>query len=363
MRTPSMLSRALAHIFAPRVAAADPTGTSDTAVRNALHDALRAVEPGFDMVVEVFADTSTVVYIARPGDNYEWYSRTFTTDAAGVATLNDDRVRVEQVTQYQVVKALSTAADRISVAPEPSPVVTAGTGVVAAAVPRAAGCSCSNHSEGHPAPADAVHGEIDMKNANVSALVGRVLAGKAKLFTESDRATLEAMSETQLAAIAVLAECDGTGTPAPAPAPAAAVPAPVAAAPAVSPAEAEAAYLASMPEGLRQTLVAAQQIVNAAAAADARTRTALIGALTAAQTVYTAAALQAKPTDELRSLAELVGINDNDADPIDFSGRGVATISANAGDADAGVYLNPPDAYNLAGMASARNKARGIADA
>ena len=66
---------------------------------NALHQALRREEPAFESVVEVFLDTSTVVYAASPEGPIEFFMRKYSMDD-GEITLDDERVAVEPRTTF-----------------------------------------------------------------------------------------------------------------------------------------------------------------------------------------------------------------------------------------------------------------------
>ena len=67
---------------------------------NALHQALRREEPAFESVVEVFLDTSTVVYAASPEGPIQFFMREFSMDD-GEVKLGDDRVAVEPRTTFE----------------------------------------------------------------------------------------------------------------------------------------------------------------------------------------------------------------------------------------------------------------------
>lgn len=68
----------------------DGTGVSE--LWNSLDNVLRATEPGYEYIHQVYTDTQVVVYCCYPGREWKDYRRTYSLDAAGNVTLNDDRV-------------------------------------------------------------------------------------------------------------------------------------------------------------------------------------------------------------------------------------------------------------------------------
>ena len=95
----------------------------------------------------------------------------------------------------------------------------------------------------------------------------------------------------------------------------------------------EEEYLAMAPESIR-TMVAEKK------ASDAATKSTLMSSLKTAQKVYTEAELGEMSIGQLTKLATLAKV----AEPVDYSGRGVARASAD------GDYMRqpPPDAYRIA---------------
>lgn len=139
----------------------------------------------------------------------------------------------------------------------------------------------------------------------------------AKRFAESDRKSLESMSEEGWKVVKGLAEGEGeeekkeevkepvVETPS--------TPAPTPAAPPLT----EAAVLAAFPD--------LNRIITGHRANEAARKTHLITQLAAAQTVYSEEVLKSKPLDSLEEIAQLVGIES--VQPVDFSLRGMPVTS------------------------------------
>ena len=101
---------------------------SNNQLRSRLVAALRELEPDVSYVTDEDPDAGTVFYCTTDYDSWETYywRRTFTFDADGMPTLNDDRISVEPVMRYEPVPGQET--------PDPdSAALTANAN---------AGCSC-----------------------------------------------------------------------------------------------------------------------------------------------------------------------------------------------------------------------------
>jgi hypothetical protein len=319
-KSPNLLQRLLAQFKFSQ----DDDGVSDRELRDKLHAALRAVEPGFDWIVDVFPDSSTVIYTTWPENELLWFKRTFTVAESGEVTLNDDREQVEPITRYEPIAA-AEANGASSVAASEGPVK----------------CQCQ--------PSEKEKGVTPMSvSQKVKETVTRILASKSKrnLFTEDDRAYLEGLKEERLKALEDGLEepeeepkkvDDGDGeetpkTPAPTPSP-------------TSSSDAELAQLRSEVEALRPLAVAYTKHVEAR-------KSQLVSVLKGAQKVHTEAALKALSVERLEEIAALIGANEN------------STLVANAS------YIgNPlpiereapelPDTYGLRAMEEKRKAASG----
>lgn len=157
------------------------------------------------------------------------------------------------------------------------------------------GCGCSK-DQGHPAPLSGVRKGVNM-SGKINTLVERVLASKSNVFDEECREHLESLGEDRLAVLAEKLEAE-----APAPAPVKVEePKPLT----------EEEKFAALPEEVKAMASFYRE-------RDKAEREALVTSLGKAQKVFPKEALDAKPTDELRSLAALLKIDE----PVpDYSGR------------------------------------------
>lgn len=83
-----------------RTNAGEDGSISDGELRNRLDSAIRAVEPGYYWIDDVFPEQSLVVYTVAPEEKWEMYQRSYALDANNNVTLNDDRVVVEPTLTY-----------------------------------------------------------------------------------------------------------------------------------------------------------------------------------------------------------------------------------------------------------------------
>ena len=266
----------------------DSEGNSDIDVRRALDDALRAVEPGFQGVSEVYPESSEVIYYVMPGDEWMMKRRNYTMTDGGIATLTDNAVEVEPVTTYEVVMA--------AVSKQPAV-----------------------HNGGRTAEK-----EISMKSTEaITALTGCPCSG----FTTADAKALEGFSEERLTALveqssARKAALDAAEKTKPVEEPK------VAAAKAMTRDE----MLAAMPD--------VKVMLDERVARELAQKTELVTSLkTAAASAYTEAELNAMDVTQLSKLATLAKV-----ETIDFSGRGAATPPRTPRAAETFVPPNPYDA-------------------
>lgn len=323
-----LFNRALAAML-PRAAAGDTSGTSDNALRYSLGEALRAAVPGFDWVVDVYPDTSTVVYCAHPADEWIYYTRTYAMSGTDVS-LNADEVQVESQTSWVPVAAggiIDTAPTSLKAACSCTDGEGGGNSTVA---PTAATTTTSNTLEnGDPM-------------SKVTDLAGRLIAAKATPFTEAHRAHLEAMGEDVLDAMVKPLDAEEPKTSEPT-APTPPTPPPPPTPTALGAQLTEEQFLATAPQSVRDVIARAK-------AADSAHRTSLISALAEpAKGVFTPEQLAAKSTDDLVSLAALAKLQTVPDAANPYAGLGMP-LTAAAGDE----YPKAPDPYNLAGLAAAR---------
>jgi hypothetical protein len=156
---------------------------SDGDVRHQLNRLLRAEEPGFLGVEEVFSADGQVVFATMPADRFLLIRRNFTVDGATV-TLGDGRTEVEFVQSFEPVAA--------------------------GAAPKTA-CGCSGHQEETTAVPAAASGETNMnKTDRINALIA-----SNKLGPGMTAKVLEAMTEDAIKVIEDSVAALPTETPAP----------------------------------------------------------------------------------------------------------------------------------------------------
>jgi hypothetical protein len=360
---PNIIARLLAavgvkHVLRERnlrdaVYAALQEGLSDSDIRNALHTALHDIEPGFDWVVDVFPDSSTVVYTTFTEGADHWYTRSYSVSAKGVAALSDDRVEVTLTTEFV---PLASGSDSDSAGDGDGATTSATTTVTtttATGTPKP--CACNNNI------ATVANNEGDTMSETKAELVGRLIANAATPFDESDRTHLEAAPDERLnvwvkhCAEGEVGNASGEGEKASASASGEEAEGGGEGTADVAPAQADSGSAAiTNPPTDTDTATAApatdtvtlsrEEHTNITAAASAwraqedRYRTSLISGLKANQTIFDATALTAKSTTELEQLTQLAGAA---VPKRDFSGRGLVTAGT-AGTSE------PPRPYDVA---------------
>jgi len=303
MREPTMFSKLLSAMGFRRA----QEGTSDSEIHSALWDALRAVEPGFDYIADVFQDDGTVIYVTIPEDTFLMFRRSFSVNDDGEVTISDDAEQVEPVTEYKPVAAES-GDDGATDDPGNDP-VTAAQGAGDEDDASDSDCPCNNT------------GEKNMTE-KIRELVARLISNEASPFDSEDEETLEGFCEKKLEAMAASFEEDDDGDdegvdddaidvdddtdPKP---------------------KTEDEWMAEAPEPLRSMVLDYK-------AEEASRREALIESLSKAQTVISKEALETKSTEDLRALAELTEV-ETDA----YIGRGVVPDDA---------ANDPPRPYSIA---------------
>lgn len=328
-------------------AAAEDLGPSDGDLRNALRKALHAVEPGFDWVMDVYPDSSTVIYMAMPEDRMLYLRRTYSKADDGTITLSDDRAEVEAKTVWEPTsKATTTPASEDTDA--------VGKAARAACASSTDSCPCSQgagDAAKHSAGSEAAPTESQGDQMSKKDLVGRLIASERSPFTEADRVHLEAFPEDRLTAMAAdLGNPNPSAppttpttpstpttptTPPSTPAPTTVVPEGMVAIP-----EAELASMRSMAAAYKAQEDAHRGVLI----------TKIVGASSGA---IKAEDLASDPTAKLESLAKAFGVDQ----PVrNFAGLGLPV--ENRSTEDEKVALNPPDGYNLAGLAAQREAKR-----
>jgi NADH:ubiquinone oxidoreductase subunit E len=275
---------------------------SDTELRGRLNKALRATVPALWEVVEVYPDTLTAIYMASPGEKYEWYrcKYTLTDDGADISNIE----KVTPVTEFRPYGAE---------APK--------------------GCKC-HETPATELGATAPQGKGDDMATTVKELAGRLIACAKAPYEEADRPKLEAQTEAQLTALVKAFEPAPDPDPTPEPTP---VPDPedakVKALAAAAKPKTAAEWMAEAPPEVRS-------LVSTYVAKDEKHRSQLIARLTAAQKKWGAAVLAKKATEELEDLCDMLSVEV----PDDFSGRGLHAAVANV---DTDRDHTPPDPWKV----------------
>lgn len=335
---PSPIGRALSLLrtyFGDTRQAAEQEGLSDSELRGRLWDALYATEPAFGGIVDIYPDSSVVIYTTSPEGNYSWWRRSFAVGDGAAVSLNDDREEVKPVMTYETVAASDgseTAAEpRASCAcqhtlptPPPNRVFVNDVEVIPTGEGQAAPSPNLTNNEGEP---------MSVLSEKKKALIGRLTANQRVPIPE---ATLQTLSEEQLEEMATRYEAEPVQPAEPAEQPHTSPPAqPVNASGTVPP------RTVTIPE---EDFQAMRRAAAAFQAQEQARKTALVGQLKTAQRGFTEAELAAMPIETLEKLALNAGI-DRPLMP-DYSGRGLA-VGATPADADRDVYYNPPDPWGL----------------
>lgn len=277
MTKPKLLQRLMSYIRAGE----DDEGVSDRELREKLYAALRAVEPGFDWIVDVFPDSNTVVYTTWPENELLWFRRTFSVNDTGEVALNDDREQVEQVTRYEPI----TAADGSA----------------------AGECQCQHGKRG---------AEMSVSQ-KVKEAANRLIASARSPFAEEDRKYLEGLKEEKLKALEDgLKESEekkgdeeagnGEGTEQPNKPP---TPAPVPPSPNPAPASGDAGTV----QVSAQELASLRSMAAREAQREQAYRGELMKVLKGAQSEYDEAGLKALPTEQLEKMARMLKVNEEPA--------------------------------------------------
>lgn len=303
----SFLSRLLAK-FRPSVVFDD--GDSDQDLRSMLTRALRAIEPAFDWICHVYPETGSFVYMTYVimGGDYssetKWYRRTYTLSADGKSvTINNDAVEVRLREMWETVGEESGEAGE------------SGESSTVRATRAACSCQERENNVSDNQTSDEKGGDrvanTGAENVRKSKIDGLISCGR---FTEEDRKSLESLSDKGFEALTKEPENKET-----APVVASAPNAPASNTPLVL---SEEEALAACP-GLRSK-------VDRLRSAEQAKKTELISRLAVAQKVYTEESLKLKSVGELEEIAALIGLQQNQSVPTDYSFRGAPEIEPRA---------------------------------
>jgi len=207
-------------------------GVSDSELRAALWNELRASEPAFgwgsyyygsyDAIIDVYFAENTVVYVTCPYDDVIYWRQTYTVDGEGKVTLNGDREQVAPDYNWKPITTSATAPDDDSAEPVDMPVgdMSASASGTPATPSPACGCHSTTStaatlstpaSASDPAPAaapetvstegDPVPMAATAATAAIKTLVARLVANSSGVFTADQIPQLEAFPEAQLTAM------------------------------------------------------------------------------------------------------------------------------------------------------------------
>lgn len=315
-RLSSLLSKVEPAQLAAQLAAdlGQSLGESYSELLEALSRALRATVPGFLYVWDIYPDSNTAIYVAMPGDSYDYYRCKYSEPADGedgdmTTSLHK---KVEPTTSWTVVAKADEAAEPDKANITDTPAGDPAPSAVAASSP----CQCRNNS-GSEGTLAQLPKETVMPN--VAELAGRLIACSAAKFTEADRPKLEQLSEDQLTCI--LAAHEKAATPQPPP---------------VEPPKPDPNVVQLSKDEHAQLV----RLANREEQREKAERASLITALAKKQRGYSQAQLEAKDTDDLRALALAL-----DVEPaaIDMTGRLGALATATTDDT-----YRPRDSWGVA---------------
>jgi len=291
----------------------EESGPSDNDLRYKLYEALRASEPAFDNVIEVYAESGTVIYCVSPDGVFQLKRRSYKMDGDELS-LGDDVEEVEARVNYvPVATKAAAAAQPDTTTPESTVAVAPSTATVD--TPAAASCGCGDH---RIAAVNVSKGDSNM--ATNKELAARLIACKGSPFGEEDRANLEAMCPTRLAKLAD--QLDPPTPPAPEPEPVT---------------RTAEQWFAEAPEEVRAMVSRYQTEEKARHAA-------LVSTLKGAQKVYSEERLAAMTVPQLEEVAALVNVAPPAA-PVSFIGQGLPDPRGAAATAEP---TAPPRPYDIA---------------
>lgn len=269
--------------FASRVfrSNTEDEGLSDFDLRSRLWDVLYSIEPAFSGIEDVYQDSSTVRYITNPTypehKMYLW-RRTFDVAEDGAVTVNDDREEVDFAVNYIYLANGEKANDQ----PCGCRAVAANETVTDNDTPKE---DTDMADETKPKPNDA-----PVTPATATPAVPTPEKGSSEAATPSQSGSEDKTIPNYPA-----------GVPNPS-------------------GEVPGGTSAVTNEQLK-ALLEAHPVVKHYRAQEAKERAGLVAALVKSQKVLTQAQLEAKPIEDLRTIAELIGIGPQTQPTGDFSGR------------------------------------------
>lgn len=253
---------------------AEDEGLSDKELRDKLWDQLYAVEPAFYGIENVYQESSTVTYITSPDKKLHMWRRTFTMGDDGAVAINDDREEVAVTDFYYIYMGENPTA-------------------MIAAQSSSEPCGCQSVAAN----------ETDKPKEDI------IMADDTKPKTDATPPAAPAVPTSEKGSSEAATPSQSGNEDKTIPNYPAGVPNPDAS---TTDNLTEEQQIEKLPAPLRAMVKSYQE-------RDRREKESLVGALSKSQKVFTKAQLEAKPTDELRQLAELAGVNREPQG--DFSGR------------------------------------------
>lgn len=345
-----MNKRTLAQLWRTFMSSLGSTATSRSAegesagqIRRALDTALRAVEPGFDWVIDFWPDQGVVIYAVLLEHSMQYWRRTYTLGEGSEITLSDDRVEVDlpsgqNVNDWREV----TAAQAQEGAPVDDQTTTPTPTVLRAA---------SSAQPGAPSPDSPVVnnlstpcscGKIPTMDAKKKALIARIMSRHpGQTVTEEQLAQLPDPMLTSLAGeeqtttgtTQAAAENPTTNPPSPPTTPSTPSTPPATPTNPTSPsAPVITKELALSALNLTQDeLTGMQNAARLLAEQEAVRKTSLITGLKAKVAgTYTEAELQAMTVSDLEKLSKVSGVQVHQGEQQNYSGRPITGLSGNA---------------------------------
>lgn len=350
--TPPNRSRSLRERFAAMLGMrAAAVGVTNNDLHYALDSALRAVEPGYQGIDEVFPDGSDqfapthVIYYVMPGETWTCKRRSYTPLSDGSVTLTDDAIEVQYESIYVPVTAPTAAAQRS--AGVRAEIINAD-GTRTPTTLQHAPCSCggqARHSEQPPTTEET-------STMNKAERIAALMAAGSKSPIKS-KPVLELCSDaelTELEKVNALPAAASTTATTEVPASAAQSATTVVPAPATAGAAAPAVTL-STEDWIKMAPPEARQMFEDKRLADAARHAELVDVLKTTQTAYTEDELKALSLREIKKVAAVANVDHPLAlvgagVQTDFSGRGMPRSGAQrAATATKKDEFAPPDPY------------------
>lgn len=271
----------------------EESGPSDQDLRYKVFEALHAVEPAFDGVVAIYAESSTVIYSVCPNGDYMLKRRGYSLDDAGAIALAEDTEVVESQVQFVPVKTKESDSEGSGEQAAAAASAAIAPPVPSSTPPADASCACGGRR--NAADNGNVKGEAQMPNTNKE-LAERLIACERSPFTEEDRVNLEAFPTARLAALVEQITPAKVETKVETPAP------------------------RSAEDWMKEAPAEVQAMVSRYQTEEKARHASLVGVLKGAQKTYDETRLAGMSVAQLEEVASLIGVADPRA-AVSFAGR------------------------------------------